>query len=103
MHIKDHVLLVTGASSGIGLSTAIAADDRDAKVALFTRSRNALARSARCRKIPNLSENRLDGLEAPGNYCDGVNPTSFTNCLKLGSSRRLRSIVSRARPAMIDS
>jgi NADP-dependent 3-hydroxy acid dehydrogenase YdfG len=42
MQIKDHVLIVTGASSGIGLSTAIALSDRGAKVALFARSSDAL-------------------------------------------------------------
>jgi NAD(P)-dependent dehydrogenase (short-subunit alcohol dehydrogenase family) len=35
MQIKDHVFIVTGASSGIGLSTAMALSDRGAKVALF--------------------------------------------------------------------
>ena len=42
MHIKDHVFIVTGASSGIGLSTAIALSDRGAKVALFARGSDAL-------------------------------------------------------------
>ena len=31
MQIKDHVFIVTGASSGIGLSTAMALSDRGAK------------------------------------------------------------------------
>ena len=35
MQIKDHVFIVTGASSGIGLSTAITLSDRGAKVALL--------------------------------------------------------------------
>ena len=38
MLIKDRVFIVTGASSGIGLSTAIALSDRGAKVALLARS-----------------------------------------------------------------
>jgi short-subunit dehydrogenase len=42
MQIKDHVFIVTGASSGIGLSTAMALADRGAKVALLARSGNAL-------------------------------------------------------------
>src|ERR1700740_1791094 len=42
MQIKDHVFIVTGASSGIGLSTALALADRGAKVALLARSRDAL-------------------------------------------------------------
>jgi NADP-dependent 3-hydroxy acid dehydrogenase YdfG len=42
MEIKDHVFIVTGASSGIGLSTASALSDRSAKVALFARSSDAL-------------------------------------------------------------
>jgi short-subunit dehydrogenase len=42
MQIKDRVFIVTGASSGIGLSTAIALSDRGAKVALFARSNDAL-------------------------------------------------------------
>jgi short-subunit dehydrogenase len=42
MQIKDHVFLVTGASSGIGLSTAVALAERDAKVALLARSKEVL-------------------------------------------------------------
>lgn len=38
MQIKDNVFVVTGASSGIGRSTAIALADRGAKVALLARS-----------------------------------------------------------------
>jgi short-subunit dehydrogenase len=46
MQIKDHVFIVTGASSGIGLSTAIALADRGAKVALLARSTEALQKLA---------------------------------------------------------
>ena len=42
MQIKDHVFIVTGASSGIRLSTAMALSDRGAKVALLARSGDAL-------------------------------------------------------------
>jgi short-subunit dehydrogenase len=42
MEIKDRVFIVTGASSGIGLSTAMALSDRGAKVALLARSDDAL-------------------------------------------------------------
>jgi short-subunit dehydrogenase len=42
MHINDRVFIVTGASSGIGLSTAHALSDRGAKVALLARSTDAL-------------------------------------------------------------
>ena len=42
MQIHDRVFIVTGASSGIGLSTAIALSDRGAKVALLARSTDAL-------------------------------------------------------------
>ena len=42
MQIKDHVFIVTGASSGIGLATATALSDRGAKVALLARSGDAL-------------------------------------------------------------
>jgi short-subunit dehydrogenase len=42
MEIKDHVFIVTGASSGIGLATAIALTERGAKVALLARSSDAL-------------------------------------------------------------
>jgi short-subunit dehydrogenase len=42
MQIKDHVFIVTGASSGIGLSTAMALSERGAKVALLARSADAL-------------------------------------------------------------
>lgn len=46
MQIKDHVFIVTGASSGIGLSTAMVLSDRGAKVALFARSGDALQKLA---------------------------------------------------------
>jgi short-subunit dehydrogenase len=46
MQIKDHVFIVTGASSGIGLATAIALSDRGAKVALLARSTEALKKLA---------------------------------------------------------
>jgi short-subunit dehydrogenase len=46
MEIEDHVFIVTGASSGIGLSTAIALADRGAKVALLARSTEALQKLA---------------------------------------------------------
>jgi short-subunit dehydrogenase len=47
MLIKDHVFIVTGASSGIGLSTARALTERGARVALLARSTDALAALAR--------------------------------------------------------
>ncbi len=50
MEIKDHVFIVTGASSGIGLSTAVALSDRGAKVALLARSTEALKELAQ--KLP---------------------------------------------------
>jgi short-subunit dehydrogenase len=46
MQIKDHVFLVTGASSGIGLSTAVTLAERGAKVALLARSKEALGELA---------------------------------------------------------
>lgn len=46
MQIKDRVLIVTGASSGIGLSTAVALSAGGAKVALLARSGDALQRLA---------------------------------------------------------
>ena len=42
MQIKDRVFIVTGASSGIGLSTAVELAARGAKVALLARSKGAL-------------------------------------------------------------
>ncbi|MGA7540225.1 MAG: SDR family oxidoreductase [Steroidobacteraceae bacterium] len=42
MQINDRVFVVTGASSGIGLSTAVALADRGARVALLARSAEAL-------------------------------------------------------------
>jgi NAD(P)-dependent dehydrogenase (short-subunit alcohol dehydrogenase family) len=47
MHIKDRVFIVTGASSGIGLATAVALSDRGAKVALLARSTGVLQDLAR--------------------------------------------------------
>ncbi len=42
MQIQDRVFIVTGASSGIGLATAVALSERGAKVALLARSTDAL-------------------------------------------------------------
>lgn len=42
MQINDHVFIVTGASSGIGLSTAVALAGRGARVALVARSKKPL-------------------------------------------------------------
>src|ERR1700733_7870613 len=50
MQINDRVFIVTGASSGIGLATAIALSDRGAKVALLARNSDALQELAR--KLP---------------------------------------------------
>ena len=50
MEIKDRVFIVTGASSGIGLATAITLSDRGAKVALLARSTHALKELAH--KLP---------------------------------------------------
>lgn len=47
MKIKDHVFIVTGASSGIGKSTAVALSRRGGKVALLARSTDALKELAR--------------------------------------------------------
>ena len=47
MQIKDSVFIVTGASSGIGLSTAEALSERGARVALLARGTEALQELAR--------------------------------------------------------
>ena len=44
MQIQDRVFIVTGASSGIGLATAVALAERGAQVALLARSADALDR-----------------------------------------------------------
>ncbi len=46
MEIKDHVFIVTGASSGIGLATATALSNRGAKVALLARTTDVLQKLA---------------------------------------------------------
>jgi NAD(P)-dependent dehydrogenase (short-subunit alcohol dehydrogenase family) len=46
MEIQDHVFIVTGASSGIGLATAIALSERGGKVAVLARSTKALQQLA---------------------------------------------------------
>ena len=50
MEISNHVFIVTGASSGIGLATATALSERGAKVALLARSTDAL--KALAAKLP---------------------------------------------------
>jgi short-subunit dehydrogenase len=47
MQINDRVFIVTGASSGIGLSTPVALSERGAKVALLARRSDALQELAR--------------------------------------------------------
>ena len=47
MQIEDRVFIVTGASSGIGLATAVALSGHGAKVALLARSTDALEKLAR--------------------------------------------------------
>jgi short-subunit dehydrogenase len=47
MQVNDRVFIVTGASSGIGLSTAMALHERGAKVALLARGADALQELAR--------------------------------------------------------
>jgi NADP-dependent 3-hydroxy acid dehydrogenase YdfG len=42
MQIKDAVIIVTGASSGIGLSTAKALSKQGARIALLARSTDTL-------------------------------------------------------------
>lgn len=44
MQIEDRVFLVTGASSGIGLATAIALSDRGGKVALLASQQRCAAK-----------------------------------------------------------
>jgi short-subunit dehydrogenase len=46
MQIKDRVFIVTGASSGIGLSTSVALSEHGAKVALLARNTDALQQLA---------------------------------------------------------
>lgn len=46
MQIKDHVFIVTGASSGIGLAAARELTERGGKVALLARSKDALDKLA---------------------------------------------------------
>jgi NADP-dependent 3-hydroxy acid dehydrogenase YdfG len=58
MQIKDHVFIVTGASTGIGLATAIALSDRGAKVALLARSSDALQQWAQ--KLPGSQPVTVD-------------------------------------------
>jgi short-subunit dehydrogenase len=58
MQIKDHVFIVTGASSGIGRSTAIALSERGGKVALLARSSDALQKLAR--QLPDSLDVTVD-------------------------------------------
>lgn len=64
MQIKDHVFIVTGASSGIGLSTAAALSDRGAKVALLARSTDALQELAQ--RLPDSLPVMVDMTEFDG-------------------------------------
>ena len=61
MQIQDHVFIVTGASSGIGLSTAIALSERGANVALLARNYDALQELAQ--QLPGSLPVRVDMTE----------------------------------------
>ena len=61
MQIQDHVFIVTGASSGIGMSTAIALSERGAKVALLARNYDALQELAQ--QLPGSLPVRVDMTE----------------------------------------
>jgi short-subunit dehydrogenase len=60
MKIQDGVFIVTGASSGIGLSTAVAFAEKGAKVALLARTTNALEELSK--KLPKSLPVVVDGL-----------------------------------------
>lgn len=64
MQINDRVFIVTGASSGIGLSTAIALSGRGAKVALLARSTGALQQLAQ--RLPGSLPVTVDMTEFDG-------------------------------------
>ena len=64
MQIKDRVFIVTGASSGIGLATAIALSERGGKVALLARSSDALRKLAE--KLPDSLAVTMDMTDFEG-------------------------------------
>lgn len=45
--LKEQVIVITGASSGIGLATALAAADRGARLVLASRNEEALKEAER--------------------------------------------------------
>jgi len=108
MQITDHVFVVTGASSGIGLSTAEALTARGAKVALIARNTEALnelaarlpgslaitadvtdfAALAGAIKTAHQHYGRLDGLinnagRGYGSSVEDIDPTAFTEIFTL--------------------
>ncbi|MEI6699918.1 MAG: SDR family oxidoreductase [Mycobacteriaceae bacterium] len=108
MQISDHVLIVTGASSGIGRSTAEALSARGAKVALIARNTDALddlaarlpgslpltadvtdfAALNRAIKAVHIHYGRLDGLinnagRGYGAPVEDIDPVAFTDIFTL--------------------
>jgi NADP-dependent 3-hydroxy acid dehydrogenase YdfG len=80
MQVKDRVFIVTGASSGIGLATAIALSDRGAKVALLARSADGLQELAR--KLPGslpvtVDMTQFDGVREALPPCTGITAASM--------------------------
>ncbi len=70
--LADQVIVITGASSGIGLATALAAADRGARLVLAARSEQTLAHLAQ-----RLSESGREVIAVPVDVGDGLQVESL--------------------------
>lgn len=70
MILKDHLAIVTGATSGIGRATAFALGKVGARVAICARSASNVTRT--------VAELRQQGVDAIGMACDVSDPTAVT-------------------------